>query len=100
MSIGLGIFLLLAGAILRFAVNAQVGWLDLALTGNLLMIAGAVVTIIGLIVLFRRRRTTVVERSTVDGVDRSHVVDRADDPLDEPAYATTLDRSRRSDPGV
>jgi len=37
MSIGLGIFLFVVGAILRFALNVQLTWIDLHLVGNLLM---------------------------------------------------------------
>lgn len=102
MSIGLGIFLLVVGAILRFAINAHVGWLDLALTGDLLMIAGALVTILGLVLVFRRRRTTVTERTTLNdghgGYDSSHVVDRAEDATDAAGYDATeyadTDRTR------
>lgn len=63
MSIGFGIFLFVLGAILAFALNVGLDWIDLTLVGYLLMGAGAVTTIVG-IVLFSRRRTTVVHDET------------------------------------
>ena len=44
MSIGLGIFLFVVGAILAFAVNVSVEWINLDLIGYLLMGAGVVIT--------------------------------------------------------
>jgi len=66
MSIGTGIVLFVIGAILAFAVNIEVGWADLNLIGYILMIAGAVVFVIGLVFMMRRRRTDTVSRTAVD----------------------------------
>ncbi|WP_166866100.1 MULTISPECIES: DUF6458 family protein [unclassified Salinibacterium] len=66
MSIGLGIFLFVVGAILTFALNLEAGWIDIDLVGYLLMGAGLVITIIGLAMLMRRRQSITTERSTVD----------------------------------
>lgn len=66
MSIGLGIFLFVVGAILTFALNLEAGWIDIDLVGYLLMGAGLVITIIGLAMLMRRRQSVTTERSTVD----------------------------------
>ncbi len=66
MSIGAGIFLFVVGAVIRFALNVEVGWLDLPLVGNLLMGAGIVIFVLGLVVTFRRRRS-VSTRRTVNG---------------------------------
>ena len=66
MSIGLGIFLIAVGAILTFAVNVTVDWVDLDLIGYILMAAGLVVTIIGLALLTRKRRSVVTNRSGID----------------------------------
>ena len=63
MSIGLGIFLFVVGAILTFALNVSVGWLNLDLVGYLLMGAGVVVTIIGVALLARRRSAVTTERT-------------------------------------
>lgn len=56
MTIGASIFVAAVGAILRFAVNDRVDDVDLAVVGNILMIAGAVGLIIGVIVSMQRRR--------------------------------------------
>ena len=69
MSIGTGIVLFVIGAILTFALNIQVDWADLDLIGYILMGAGVIVFLVGIILLARRRRTDVVTRTegTVDG---------------------------------
>jgi membrane-bound ClpP family serine protease len=66
MSIGAGIALFAIGAILVFAVNIDLGWLNLDMVGYILMIAGAVVFLMGIILLFRRRRTDTVTRTVAD----------------------------------
>ncbi|RWZ51011.1 hypothetical protein ELQ90_09435 [Labedella phragmitis] len=83
MSIGLGIFLFVVGAILTFALNVTLDWIDLDLVGYLLMGAGAVVTIIGIALLARRRQTVTTERSGVDPVANERVTRRSteSDPL-------------------
>lgn len=63
MSIGLGIFLFVVGAVLTFAVNVQVDWINLDLVGYLLMGAGVVITIIGVALLVRRRSAVTTERT-------------------------------------
>lgn len=66
MSIGLGIFLFAVGAILTFAFNITVEWIDLDLVGWILMGAGVLVVIIGIALLTRKRRTVTTTRSGVD----------------------------------
>ena len=59
MGIGGSILLIALGAILAFAVNVELGWLDLSIVGWVLMLAG----VIGLIMtgwFWRSRRRTVV----------------------------------------
>ncbi|HEY9324799.1 MAG TPA: DUF6458 family protein [Agromyces sp.] len=68
MSIGLGILLVAIGAVLTFALNVTVDWIDLDLVGYILMIAGAIVIILGLIFMMRRRRSISTTSSTVDPV--------------------------------
>ena len=66
MSIGAGIALVVIGAILVFAINVDTSqFIDLDLVGYILMGAGVVVFVIGLV--FRRRSTEQVTR-TVDPV--------------------------------
>lgn len=55
MTIGSGIALFVIGAILVFAVNVQIDWIDLDIVGYILMVAGALGLIIGLILLIARR---------------------------------------------
>ena len=55
MSLGLGIVLFVIGAILAFALNLTVDWINLQLVGYILMIAGAIVIILGIVLLARRR---------------------------------------------
>ena len=55
MTIGTGIVLLVIGAILVFAVNVDVEYVNLDLIGYILMIAGGVVVLLGLIFLMTRR---------------------------------------------
>lgn len=83
MSIGLGIFLFVIGAILTFALNVQVDWIDLNLVGYLLMGAGVIVTIIGVALLVRRRQSVTTVRSDVDPATGTRVDQRATetDPL-------------------
>jgi predicted membrane channel-forming protein YqfA (hemolysin III family) len=65
MSIGTGIFLFVVGAILTFALEVKLDWIDLDLVGYILMAAGVVIFLIGIIMLATRRSrarsTTVVE---------------------------------------
>jgi hypothetical protein len=56
MTIGGSILLIVAGAILRYAINWSPNYVDLRLVGLILMIAGAAGLIIALTFLFVRRR--------------------------------------------
>lgn len=66
MSLGLGIVLVVIGAILTYALNITVDWIDLQLVGYILMIAGAIVIVIGIILLVRRRKTIATQHTSVD----------------------------------
>ena len=64
MTIGTGIVLFVIGAILTFALDVQLEGVNLDMIGYILMAAGAVAFLIGLILLLVRRdrpRGTVVE---------------------------------------
>lgn len=82
MSLGTGIVLFVIGAILAFALNVQVSWIDLHLVGYILMIAGAVGIILGIILLTRRRRTVATTRTAVDPVNGERVTRRVGDSDD------------------
>lgn len=59
MGIGIGIFMFVAGAILRFALNVDVPWINLYVVGNILMVAGVLAMIGSLIMNGQSRKTTV-----------------------------------------
>jgi hypothetical protein len=66
MSLGLGIFLLVVGAIMVFALNVTVEWMDIELVGYILMGAGAVIVLLGIVLLTRKRSSVTTTRSAVD----------------------------------
>jgi hypothetical protein len=55
MTIGTSLFLIAAGAILRFAITWRVSGIDLDVVGVILMIVGALGLLIGLFLLSRDR---------------------------------------------
>jgi membrane protein implicated in regulation of membrane protease activity len=70
MGIGGGIFLIAIGAILAFAVHANIYWLDLQVCGWVLILAG--VAVLWITIWFwqnrrRRQRLTLVEQSQIEG---------------------------------
>ena len=85
MGIGTGVFLFVVGAIVAFALNVDVSsWANLDLIGYLLMGAGAVVFIISLVLVLKKRSTV----ETVRHVDNTggeqvtqHEVRSDNDPL-------------------
>ncbi|MEI5584639.1 MULTISPECIES: DUF6458 family protein [unclassified Agromyces] len=66
MSLGLGIVLFAIGAVLAFALNVAVDWINLQMVGYILMIAGAIVIILGIVLLARRRSSVSTSRTMVD----------------------------------
>lgn len=85
MSIGTGIVLFVIGAILSFAVNVQVGWIDLHLVGYILMGAGVVVFVIGIVFLMRKRSSVATTR-TVDSAGREQVTQQRSESSDPDVY--------------
>jgi hypothetical protein len=77
MSIGFGIFMFALGAILAFAVNVSLDWIELSTIGYILMVAGIVTVIIG-IILLGRRRSVSTSQTTVDPVTGDRVTRRDD----------------------
>ncbi|THG34917.1 hypothetical protein E6C70_02190 [Glaciibacter flavus] len=76
MSLGLGIFLVAVGAILVWALNIDVGWIDLDTVGYVLMGAGVVIIIIGIALLVRKRQSVATTRTAVDPVNGEQVTRR------------------------
>lgn len=66
MSIGTGIVLFVIGAILTFALNFETGFINLDLVGYILMAAGAVTFVIGLVLMMRKRQSVTTVQSGVD----------------------------------
>ncbi|WP_169582587.1 MULTISPECIES: DUF6458 family protein [Microbacterium] len=82
MSIGAGIALFAIGAILAFAVNVTVEWVNLDMIGYILMAAGAVIFIVGIVLMMRRRRAESVTH-TVDPVAGDRVTRRSTSTTDD-----------------
>ncbi len=72
MGIGVGIFLIVVGAIMTFALDAELAGIDLAVVGWILMLAGAA----GLVLFFyfwnRRRAPSAVAARAVVTESRSY----------------------------
>ena len=85
MSIGFGIFLFAAGAILAFAVQVSVEWIALTTVGYILMAAGAVMIVIGAVLMARKRSSVTTQRTQVDPASGEQVTRResiASDPIE------------------
>lgn len=69
MGIGVSVFLIAVGAILTFALNLQIGVLDLDMVGWILMAAGAIGLVVSMVIWGGRRRDVVTtERRDVDAL--------------------------------
>lgn len=66
MGIGGSIFLIAVGAILAFAVEAEISGLDIAVIGWILMGAGVLGLLLTMLVFAPRRRTSVEQRRVYD----------------------------------
>ncbi len=66
MGIGSGIFLFIVGAIITYALNFNVKWVDQTLIGYLFMGGGALVFFISLFSLFKKRSTTITSHSEMN----------------------------------
>ncbi|GGJ89185.1 hypothetical protein GCM10010123_18450 [Pilimelia anulata] len=67
MGIGGGIFLMAIGAILAYAINVDVKYVDLRVTGWIFILTGLVTVLLTIWYLMSRRR----QNGTMRGVDRS-----------------------------
>ena len=79
MYIGIGIFLLVVGAILAFAVDVSVAGVDISLVGWILMVGGLVAVVLSL-AMSRRSRYSARRVSTRDPVTGAEVDDVRVDP--------------------
>lgn len=81
MGIGASILLIAIGAILTFALNVQVGFLDFDVVGWVLMIAGVIGLVFTTLIWGPRRRTVVERNTAVDApVEYRRVEERTDLP--------------------
>lgn len=76
MTMGTGVVLFVIGAVLAFAVHAQVAFISLTTAGTILMIAGAVVFVIGLALTIRGRRTVTTSRAAAGSTGAPDTVQR------------------------
>ena len=77
MYIGLGIFLLVIGAIMSFALRDNISAVDLTMVGYICMAAGALAILLSLVMRggggFNSRRVTQTDPNTGTQVDETHV---------------------------
>ena len=71
MSIGTGVVLFVIGAILAFAIHLNNAVVSLQLIGYILMAAGVVVFVLGLVFTLRKRQSVTTVTSGVDADGRS-----------------------------
>lgn len=67
MGIGVGILLFVIGAIIYFALELDIAGLNDATLGIILMVAGVVAVILGLVMNQQRSRTKHVEERRIEG---------------------------------
>jgi cobalamin biosynthesis protein CobD/CbiB len=77
MTMGTGVVLFVIGAILAFAVKVETSFISLPTAGTILMVAGAVVFVIGLALALRGRRTVTTARTTADPLSAQGVTERS-----------------------
>ncbi|MFJ8578901.1 DUF6458 family protein [Micromonospora sp. NPDC093277] len=85
MGIGASIFLIALGAIFAFAVDANLGWLNLNVVGWVLMLAGVIGLVITLY-FWNSRRRTVVAAPVREQVVAEPVVPAQDDRVVREEY--------------
>ena len=78
MSLGLGIFLIVVGAILSFAVKKDFSGIDLTVVGYILMGAGVLVLILAVAIFMPRTRRSRSTAVTTDSLGRQYVTERDD----------------------
>ncbi len=78
MGIGLGVFLIIVGAVLAFGVKANLNDFDLTTIGYILMGGGVLVIILSLLVFMPRTRRARSTAVTTDSLGGRAVVERDD----------------------
>jgi hypothetical protein len=67
MGIGLGVILIVAGAVLMWALNVDLSYVDDNTLGLILFIVGIAAVVISLVMNVQRRKTTHIEQRRYDG---------------------------------
>lgn len=67
MGLGLGVVLVVVGAVLMWALQVNLSWVDDNTLGLILFIVGIVTIVLSLIMNVQRRRTTHIEQRRYDG---------------------------------
>jgi hypothetical protein len=67
MGIGLGIVLIVVGAIFAFALNVNMPFIDDNVFGIILMVAGVIALVLSLVLQAQRGRTKHVQENRYDG---------------------------------
>lgn len=85
MNIGSSIFVIAVGALLAFAVQTDLGWMDVQIAGWVLILTG--ITMLTVVLLNRhRRRSTVKQQRVYEHGEPEHVTEtrvyRDDPPRD------------------
>ncbi|WP_433530767.1 DUF6458 family protein [Micromonospora sp. CA-263727] len=94
MGIGGSIFLIALGAIFAFAVEAELGWLNLSVVGWVLMLAGVAGLLVTLYFWNSRRRTVVAP------VREERVVADRTVPVQDDRVVQEYREVRRPDPTI
>lgn len=76
--IGLGVFLIIAGAVLAFGAKAHVNDFDLTTIGYILIGGGVLVILLSLLIFMPRTRRARSTAVTTDSLGRQAVVERDD----------------------
>jgi hypothetical protein len=84
MGIGSGIALIAIGAIIAFAIDVDIAAVDLTMIGYILMAAGALVFLISLVMMMRRRSAVSTQRTAVDPASGERITTRRTTDNGEP----------------
>ncbi|MDN3310239.1 DUF6458 family protein [Microbacterium oryzae] len=84
MGIGSGIALIAIGAIVAFAIDIDIAGIDLTMIGYILMAAGALVFLISLVMMMRRRSAVSTQRTAVDPASGERITTRRTTDNGEP----------------
>ena len=88
MGVGAGIFLMAVGAILKYAIEADVNGVNIQTIGTILIVAGAAVSVISLLIYAMSRSRADSSRVVSD--DRGRVVEERYERVDNGPLDTRI----------